>query len=75
MKTREDLNSAYYGAIVTPTDILLKRSVANPESGRLIEVVSKLAGTYRPSDDAGSKGDAARPTDGSKDDQTGAAPE
>jgi lipid-binding SYLF domain-containing protein len=47
VKTREDLNNAYYGGIVTPTDILLKRSVSNPESDRLLDVVSKLAaGTH-----------------------------
>jgi len=39
VKTREDLNDAYYGGIVTPTDILLKRSVANPQSGRLLEII------------------------------------
>ena len=46
VKTRQDWNSAYYGGIVTPTDILLKRSVTNPDSGALLDVVARLsAGT------------------------------
>jgi SH3 domain-containing YSC84-like protein 1 len=44
VKTRVDLNDAYYKSTVTPTDILRKRSVANPESKGLLDVVSKLAG-------------------------------
>jgi SH3 domain-containing YSC84-like protein 1 len=49
VKTREDLNDAYYGSIVTPSDILLKRNVANPHAGGLLEEVSKLAaGPTRP---------------------------
>jgi lipid-binding SYLF domain-containing protein len=76
VKTREDLNNAYYGGIVTPTDILLKRSVANPDSERLLDVVSKLAGgTSRTFNDVSGKGDAVSPTGGSKDDDTGAGHE
>ncbi len=44
VKTRSDWNNAYYGAVVTPTDILLKRSVANPQSEGLLNFVAKLAG-------------------------------
>jgi len=43
VKTREDWNNAYYGGIVTPTDILLKRSVTNPDSGGLLDVIARLA--------------------------------
>ena len=44
VKTREDLNSAYYGSRVTPLDILVKRNVTNPQSGGLLETVYRLAG-------------------------------
>jgi len=43
VKTREDWNNAYYNGVVTPTDILLKRSVTNPQSGGLLDIVGKLA--------------------------------
>ncbi len=43
VKTREDLNDGFYGGVVTPADILLKRSVANPESEGLLDVVARLA--------------------------------
>jgi len=43
VKTRDDWNNAFYGGVVTPTDILLKRSVANPQSGGLLDVVANLA--------------------------------
>jgi lipid-binding SYLF domain-containing protein len=42
---REGLNEAYYGKKVVPTDILVLHAVKNPQADRLIEVVSKLAGT------------------------------
>jgi SH3 domain-containing YSC84-like protein 1 len=41
---RESLNEAYYGKPVTPTDILVKGSVTNPQAAALLEAVSKLAG-------------------------------
>ena len=44
VKTRNDWNNAYYGGIVTPSDILLKRSVANPQSEGLLDVVSRVVG-------------------------------
>jgi lipid-binding SYLF domain-containing protein len=44
VKTRGDLNDAYYKTIATPTDILRKRSVKNPHSRSLLDSVSKLAG-------------------------------
>lgn len=43
VKTRSDWNNAYYGSIITPTDILIKRTVQNPRSAGLLERVSKLA--------------------------------
>jgi len=42
---RGSLNEAYYGKKeVTPTDILIKRTVRNPHSAGLIGAVSKVAG-------------------------------
>ncbi len=42
---RGSLNEAYYGKKeVTPTDILIKRTVHNPQSAGLINAVSKVAG-------------------------------
>ncbi len=40
VKVRDTLNDAYYGAKVMPTDILVKRTVANRHSERLISAVS-----------------------------------
>jgi lipid-binding SYLF domain-containing protein len=44
VKTRRDLNEAYYRGTTTPADILIKRSIANPHARGLLEIVSKLAG-------------------------------
>lgn len=44
LAVRDSLNEAYYGKAVTPADILIRGSVKNPESTRLIEVIQKLAG-------------------------------
>ncbi len=41
---REGLNQAYYGKEVTPTDILLKRTVSNPQAKGLLSAVAKQAG-------------------------------
>ena len=41
--TRNDWNRAYYGREVTPTDIIVRRDVSNPEARGLIEAVRKLA--------------------------------
>ena len=47
VKTRQDLNDAYYGTYTTPTDILLKRSVSSPQSDALLDMVTKIsAGTF-----------------------------
>jgi lipid-binding SYLF domain-containing protein len=40
---RDSLNHAYYGAQVTPADILMRRKVANRRSGPLISAVSRDA--------------------------------
>ena len=40
VKVRDSLNHAYYDAKVSPTDILVKRMVANRHSGRLISAIS-----------------------------------
>ncbi|HSB79772.1 MAG TPA: lipid-binding SYLF domain-containing protein [Candidatus Methylomirabilis sp.] len=42
--TRDGLNKAYYGREVTPTDILIKHTVTNPQSTGLITAVVKVAG-------------------------------
>jgi lipid-binding SYLF domain-containing protein len=42
--TRDALNKAYYGKAVSPTDILLRRTVSNQKAAGLIGAVSKAAG-------------------------------
>ncbi len=39
--TRGDWNNAYYNKRVNATDILIRREVTNPQSGRLIEAVER----------------------------------
>ncbi len=41
---RGGLNQAYYGKPVTPTDILIRREVSNPQSAGLINAVAEVAG-------------------------------
>jgi lipid-binding SYLF domain-containing protein len=41
---RTALNQAYYGKPVTPTDILIKGAVKNPQAEGLIGAVTKVAG-------------------------------
>ena len=48
VKTRSDLNNAYYGAIVTPVDIFRKRIAGNPHSAGLLAAVSRMAGGSSP---------------------------
>ena len=38
------VNKAYYGAEVSPSDILIRRSVTSPHAAPLIEAVTKVAG-------------------------------
>ena len=40
---RRDWNRAYYGQPVTPTDILIRQEVTNPQAERLIVAVAKTA--------------------------------
>ncbi len=42
--TRDALNTAYYGRAVTPTQILIRREVSNPQAAGLIEAVAKVVG-------------------------------
>jgi lipid-binding SYLF domain-containing protein len=44
VKTRGDMNNAYYKGIATPVDILIRRSASNPHAAGLIETISRLAG-------------------------------
>ena len=44
VKTRDDLNEAYYGKSVSPTDILIRKSVSNPHSDDLRKEISILTG-------------------------------
>jgi SH3 domain-containing YSC84-like protein 1 len=41
---REGLNNAYFGKAVSPTDILVRRTVSNPQARPLLEKVAKAAG-------------------------------
>lgn len=43
--TRDALNRAYYGKDVSPTDILIRRTVNNPQANALIQVIAKEAAT------------------------------
>ncbi len=40
---RGALNRAYYGQEVTPTDIIIRRTVTNPQAAGLIESITKVA--------------------------------
>ena len=40
---RDSLNTAYYGRKVTPTDILVRRDVRNPQAAGLIDALSRVA--------------------------------
>ena len=42
--TRDALNKAYYGKEVSPTDILVKRTVSNKKAASLLSAVKKAAG-------------------------------
>jgi len=45
--TRDDWNRAYYGKPVSPTEILVERSVSNPQAEKLIAVVTRLGAGHR----------------------------
>lgn len=44
IKIREGLNKAYYGHTASPTDILVRKNVNNPQAKGLLETVAKHAG-------------------------------
>ena len=48
MKARHSWNEAYYGAQVTPADIIYRDKVSNPDSGRLQSAVWALANRDEP---------------------------
>jgi len=43
VSTKDKWNNAYYGKSVTPVDILVKHSVSNPNSAKLIKAVTQSA--------------------------------
>jgi lipid-binding SYLF domain-containing protein len=42
VKTRDEKNEAYYGKPASPTDILIRKNVTNPQASRLRVAVTKL---------------------------------
>ena len=44
VKTRGDWNDLYYDKRVTPTDILIRRDVRNPQADKLISVLTQASG-------------------------------
>ncbi|MCX5827011.1 MAG: lipid-binding SYLF domain-containing protein [Deltaproteobacteria bacterium] len=44
IKIREGLNNAYYGQTASPTDILVRKNVNNPQAKGLLGTVAKYAG-------------------------------
>jgi len=42
VKTKDDLNKAYYGKEVSPTDILIRKTVTNPQADDLRAEVAKI---------------------------------
>jgi len=44
IKIREGLNSGYYGQTASPTDILVRKNVNNPQNKALLGTVAKYAG-------------------------------
>ena len=45
VKTRRDLNDAYYRDVTTPIDILVKKGVSNSHANSLLQAVAYLSGT------------------------------
>lgn len=43
VKTRDARNEAYYGKAVSPTDIIVRKSVSNPQADNLRKSVTKVA--------------------------------
>lgn len=44
IKTKDKFNDAYYGKSVSPTDILVRKSVSNPQADGLRQEIAKAAG-------------------------------
>ncbi len=44
VKTKDKFNEAYYGQAVSPTDILIRKSVSNPQADNLRQEIKKVAG-------------------------------
>jgi len=44
LAVRDSLNEASYGKPATPSDILIRGTVKDPDAARLVEVIQKLTG-------------------------------
>ena len=44
LKTRDKLNAAYYGQEVSPTDIIIRKTVSNPQADSLRKAIAEFAG-------------------------------
>jgi len=44
IKTKDKFNETYYGQAVSPTDILIRKSVSNPQADNLMTEIKKVAG-------------------------------
>lgn len=44
VKTKDKFNEAYYGQAVSPTDILIRKSVSNPHADKLRQEIDKATG-------------------------------
>ena len=44
VKTKDKFNEAYYGQAVSPTDILIRKTVSNPQADGLRQDISKITG-------------------------------
>jgi len=43
VKTRDKLNEAYYGKPASPTDIIIRKSVSNPQADKLRSAVAEAS--------------------------------
>ncbi|MGI9571450.1 MAG: lipid-binding SYLF domain-containing protein [Desulfobulbia bacterium] len=44
VKTKDKFNEAYYGQAVSPTDILIRKTVSNPQADELRQSISSITG-------------------------------
>ena len=44
VKTKDKFNEAYYGQAVSPTDILIRKTVSNPQADELRQTISSITG-------------------------------